>query len=59
MTEKRFTRKEVNKGIYDVLESYIQLYKDGNMTFLEYAVIENIGMKLSDKFKKMELGLDD
>ena len=54
MTEKRFTRKEISIVMSDVFNKYIKLFQTGDMTFSEYAIIENLGMKLANKFDEYD-----
>ena len=59
MTEKPTEVLEVKKiqdVINKVLVSYAEEYKVGRMSFGEYAIIENISVRLQKEFNK-ELGL--
>ena len=54
MTEKQFNGTEINQIIKNVFNDYIVLYQNGRMNFKEFAIIENILIKLEMAFKEIE-----
>ena len=44
--------RKVQNVINKVLLSYVEEYKFGRMSFSEYAIIENISVKLQKEFDK-------
>lgn len=44
--------RKVQNLINNVLMSYAEEYKSGRMNFSEYAIIENIGVRLQQEFDK-------
>ena len=54
MTEKRFTEQEVRDILETALKEYIQHFVDGRMTFGEFAIIENLVIKIQLGFKELE-----
>lgn len=54
MTEKRFTEQEVRDILEKALKEYIQYFVDGRMTFGEFAIIENLVIKIQRGFKELE-----
>ena len=53
MTDKQITEKQTHKIISDVFEDYTNLYASNRMDFREFAIIENILIKLQLKFKEV------
>ena len=54
MTDKVFTEQEVRNILEEVLKQYIQYFNDGRMTFVEFAIIENLVIKIQLGFKELE-----
>ena len=54
MTEKMFTEREISDVMEEVIREYIQHFVDGRMTFSEFAIIENLVIKIQNGFKELE-----
>ena len=54
MTEKRFTQQEVHDILENVVKEYLQHFVDGKMTFSEFAIIENLVIKIQISLKEFE-----
>lgn len=54
MTEKRFTEREICDILEEVIGEYIQHFINGKMTFGEFAIIENLVIKIQNGFKEYE-----
>lgn len=53
MTEKRFTEKEIINAIEEVTKDYITLFQNDKMSYSEFALIENVVIKLQVKFREL------
>ncbi len=54
MTEKQFTEQEIRDILEKSLKEYIQHFVDGRMTFGEFAIIENLVLKIQMGFKELK-----
>ena len=54
MTDKRFTEKEVHDILEKAINEYLKHFIDGRMTFGEFAIIENLVIKIQLGFKELE-----
>lgn len=54
MTEKRFTEQEVRDILEKALKEYIQHFVDGKMSFGEFAIIENLVIKIQMGLKELK-----
>lgn len=54
MIEKRFTQQEVHDILEEILKEYIQHFVNGKMTFGEFAIIENLVIKIQMGLKEFE-----
>lgn len=53
MTEITFTEMEISEILDDVFKSYLQHYQASKMSFYEFAIIDNLVMKLQMEFKRV------
>ena len=51
--EEVFTVKECNDIIDSVFTAYIMYFQDGRMTAQEFALVENILIKIQNGFKEL------
>lgn len=51
--EEVFTLKECNDVIDNVFTAYIMYFQDGRMTAQEFALVENILIKIQNGFKEL------
>lgn len=54
MTDKVFTEQEVHDVLEEALKEYIQHFVDNKMTFGEFAIIENLVIKIQMGFKELK-----
>lgn len=54
MTDKRFTQQEVHDILEKILKEYIQHFVNDKMTFSEFAIIENLVIKIQMGLKEFE-----
>lgn len=54
MTEKTFTQEKINKELGTLFESYMGLFQNGHIGFLEYTLIESIFTKLQIIFDECD-----
>ena len=54
MTEKLFTEREITYVMEEAIREYLQHFVDGRMTFSEFALIENLVIKIQNGFKELE-----
>ena len=54
MTKKTFTEREISDVMENAIKEYIQHFVDGRMTFSEFALIENLVIKIQNGFKELE-----
>lgn len=52
MEEKVFTKKEIHDTLKKVVNNYLKHYQSGKMNFSEFAIIDNLIMRL-----EFELGV--
>lgn len=50
---------KLSKIIEDVCEPYTMLFRSGNMTFSEFAIIENILVKLDARLREDQLDMEE
>ena len=50
--DKTITYKELDKIINEVMEGYLNMLRVGNMSFSEYAILENVLLKLNEGLKE-------
>ena len=50
--DKTITYKELDKIINEVMEGYLNMLRVGNMSFSEYAILENVLLKLNEGLKQ-------
>ena len=50
MTEKQFTIEEMYEKTNSILLKYIELFRNGQITFAEYTLIESIIIKIQSTF---------
>lgn len=50
MTEKRFSREEINDKTNELAELYFKHYHDGRMSFAEFTLVENVIMRVQFLF---------
>jgi len=53
MTEKQFTMEEIYTNTNKLFISYAKLFKNGQISFAEYTLIENIIMKIQAGFEEI------
>lgn len=53
MTEKQFTMEEIYTTTNELVFSYGRLFKNGQISFAEYTLVENIIMKIQAGFEEM------
>lgn len=53
MTEKQFTEKEISNAIEEVIKDYVILFQNDKMNYTEFALIENVVIKLQGKFREL------
>lgn len=46
------TYKELDKIINKVMEGYLNMLQAGNMSFSEFAILENILLKLNEELRR-------
>ena len=46
------TYRELDKIINEVMEGYLNLLQAGNMSFSEYAILENVLLRLNEGLKQ-------
>ena len=54
MTEKVFTEQEITDVMEEAIREYIQHFVDGRMSFGEFALIENLVIKIQNGFKALD-----
>ena len=52
MTEKRFTLEEINETTNKLFIKYIELFKNNQISFHEYTIIQNIIMRIQYAFEE-------
>ena len=52
MTEKRFTLEEINETTNKLFIKYIELFKNNQISFHEYTIIQNIIMIIQCAFEE-------
>lgn len=52
MTEKQFTMEEIYTNTNELFISYAQLFKNGQISFAEYTLVENMIMKIQACFEE-------
>lgn len=55
MTEKQLTYKEVLGLIEGVYQDYFRLFQHDKMEFRDFAILENVLIKIQEKLKEEEL----
>ena len=50
--DKTITYKELDEIINEVMEGYLNMLRVGNMSFSEYAILENVLLKLNEGLKE-------
>lgn len=50
--DNTITYKELDKIINKVMEGYLNILQAGNMSFSEFAILENILLKLNEELKQ-------
>lgn len=53
MTEKQFTMEEIYTTTNELLISYAYLFKNGQISFAEYTLVENTIMRIQACFEEM------
>lgn len=46
--DKTITYRELDKIINEVLKGYLNMLKAGNMSFSEFAILENVLLKINE-----------
>jgi len=54
--DNTITYKELDKIINELMEGYLNMLKAGNMSFSEFAILENILLKLYEGLKQKRDG---
>jgi hypothetical protein len=54
--DNTITYKELDKIINELMEGYLNMLKAGNMSFSEFAILENILLKLNEGLKQKRDG---
>ena len=54
--DNTITYKELDKIINGVMEGYLNMLQAGNMSFSEYAILENVLLKLNEGLKQKKEG---
>ena len=55
MTEKRFTKSEINEITNKIYIQYVEFFKTNNMEYKDLALIENVIMKIQSIINEKEL----
>lgn len=53
MTEKQFTIEEIYTTTNKLFINYAKLFKNGQISFAEYTLVENMIMKIQAGFEEM------
>lgn len=54
--DNTITYKELDKIINGVMEGYLNMLQAGNMSFSEFAILENVLLKLNEGLKQKKEG---
>ena len=54
--DNTITYKELDKIINEVMEGYLSMLQAGNMSFSEFAILENVLLKLNEGLKQKKEG---
>lgn len=56
--DKTITYKELDKIVNEVMEGYLTMLQAGNMSFSEFAILENVLLKLNEGINRKKRSED-
>lgn len=57
--DNAITYKELDKIVIEVMEGYLNMLQAGNMSFSEFAILENVLLKLNEGINKKKRSKDN